>query len=108
MIFNYDAVYFGAPSGVEGIPEKPLMVLQNTPITLPNGTVVPRGMYVEMANIGYVHANRIYADSLSALTVKIGTLGTLTNGLLISDDFIKVFDPENGGVLRCQLGNLKK
>jgi predicted phage tail protein len=106
--FNYDSIDFGAPVGVDGIEVRPLMVLQNNPVTLPNGTVVPRGMYVEMANIGYVHANRIYADSLSALTVKIGTLGTLTNGLLISDDFIKVFDPENGGVLRCQLGNLNK
>lgn len=106
--FNYDSIDFGAPVGVDGIEVRPLMVLQNNPVTLPNGTVVPRGLYVEMANIGYVHASRIYADSLSALTVKIGTLGTLTNGLLISDDFIKIFDPENGGVLRCQLGNLKK
>lgn len=74
MIFNYDAVYFGAPAGVSGIPEKPLMVLQNTPVTLPNGTVVPRGMYLETAFVGYVHANRIYADSLSAISANLGTI----------------------------------
>ncbi|WP_180646849.1 host specificity protein J [Acinetobacter bereziniae] len=72
--FNYDSIDFGAPVGVDGIEVRPLMVLQNTPITLPNGTVVPRGMYVEMANIGYVHANRIYADSLSAISADLGTI----------------------------------
>lgn len=72
--FNYDSIDFGAPVGVDGIEVRPLMVLQNNPVTLPNGTVVPRGLYVEQANIGYVHANRIYADSLSAISADLGTI----------------------------------
>lgn len=97
MIFNYDAVYFGAPAGVSGIPEKPLMVLQNTPITLPNGTVVPRGMYLETAFIGYVHANRIYADSLSAISANLGTFtSSNSNGTTtITGSYIEVKDSQN-------------
>ncbi|MGP8407195.1 host specificity protein J, partial [Acinetobacter baumannii] len=43
FIFNYDAIQFGTPVGVDGVEPKPLMTLQNTPVTLPNGTVIPRG-----------------------------------------------------------------
>ncbi|MGP8406229.1 host specificity protein J, partial [Acinetobacter baumannii] len=43
FIFNYDAIQFGAPVGVDGVEPKPLMTLQNTPVTLPNGAVIPRG-----------------------------------------------------------------
>ncbi|HHP7892048.1 TPA: host specificity protein J, partial [Acinetobacter baumannii] len=46
FIFNYDAIQFGTPVGVDGVEPKPLMTLQNNPITLPNGTVIPRGLYV--------------------------------------------------------------
>ncbi|MDM8404645.1 phage tail protein, partial [Acinetobacter baumannii] len=47
FIFNYDAIQFGTPVGVDGVEPKPLMTLQNTPVTLPNGTVIPRGLYVD-------------------------------------------------------------
>ena len=72
MVFNYDAVYFGAPVGVDGVAPRPLMVLQNTPVTLPNGTVIPRAVYVDTANIGYLHASKIYAENLNALTAEFG------------------------------------
>lgn len=107
MIFNYDALYFGAPEGVAGVAEKPLMVLQNTPITLPNGTVVPRGMYLEMANIGYVHASRIYTDSLSALSANLGTLISLKDPArplgertVMTGAKTEVFDDDNRLVMR--------
>ena len=74
MVFNYDAVYFGAPSSVSGVADRPLMALMATPLTLPNGTVIPRGLYVENANIGYVHASKIYADSLSAISANLGSI----------------------------------
>ena len=83
-------------------------IYRATPITLPNGTVVPEGLYTNSATIDYVHSSKIYVESLSALTAKIGTLGTLSNGLLISDDYIKIFDPDNEGIKRVQLGNLEK
>ncbi len=59
FIFNYDAIQFGTPVGVDGIEPKPLMTLQNTPVTLPNGTVIPRGLYVDNGSFGYINANRI-------------------------------------------------
>ncbi|MDV8155185.1 host specificity protein J [Acinetobacter bereziniae] len=97
FVFNYDSISFGAPVGVDGIEVRPLMVLQNTPITLPNGTVVPRGMYVEMANIGYVHASRIYADSLSAVSANLGTFtSSNSNGTTtITGSYIEVKDNQN-------------
>ncbi|MDM8400478.1 phage tail protein, partial [Acinetobacter baumannii] len=54
FIFNYDAIQFGTPVGVDGVEPKPLMTLQNTPVTLPNGTVIPRGLYVDNGSFGYI------------------------------------------------------
>ncbi|MDR9520268.1 host specificity protein J, partial [Acinetobacter baumannii] len=62
FIFNYDAIQFGTPVGVDGVEPKPLMTLQNTPVTLPNGTVIPRGLYVDNGSFGYINANRIWAE----------------------------------------------
>ncbi|EJB8497806.1 phage tail protein, partial [Acinetobacter baumannii] len=74
FIFNYDAIQFGTPVGVDGVEPKPLMTLQNTPVTLPNGTVIPRGLYVDNGSFGYINANRIWADSLSAISADLGTI----------------------------------
>ncbi|MCR0012625.1 phage tail protein, partial [Acinetobacter baumannii] len=65
FIFNYDCIQFGTPVGIDGIEPKPLMTLQNAPVTLPNGTVIPRGLYVDNASFGYINANRIWAENLS-------------------------------------------
>ncbi|MFW1922027.1 TipJ family phage tail tip protein [Acinetobacter geminorum] len=74
FIFNYDAIQFGTPVGVDGVEPKPLMTLQNTPVTLPNGTVIPRGLYVDNGSFGYINANRIWADSLSAISADLGDI----------------------------------
>ncbi|WP_139851366.1 host specificity protein J [Acinetobacter pullicarnis] len=79
MVFNYDAVYFGAPVGIDGVASRPLMVLQNTPVTLPNGTVIPRSVYIDGANINYLHASKIYAENLNALTAEFGEFVTYKN-----------------------------
>lgn len=93
MIFNYDAVYFGAPSNVSGIPERPLMVLQSTPVTLPNGTVIPRALYLESAFIGYVHASRIWADNLSSISADLGTIKVKTANIdLAAVDTLNIKD----------------
>ncbi|EPQ1202765.1 TipJ family phage tail tip protein [Acinetobacter baumannii] len=78
FIFNYDAIQFGTPTGVDGITPKPLMTLQNSPVTLPNGTVIPRGLYVDTGNFGYINANRIWAENLSVISADLGTIKVKT------------------------------
>ncbi|HCA5722743.1 TPA: host specificity protein J [Acinetobacter baumannii] len=74
FIFNYDCIQFGTPVGIDGIEPKPLMTLQNTPVTLPNGTVIPRGLFIDNASIGYITADKIYATSLSAISADLGDI----------------------------------
>ncbi|MFY0040794.1 phage tail protein [Acinetobacter baumannii] len=74
FIFNYDCIQFGTPVGIDGIEPKPLMTLQNTPVTLPNGTVIPRGLYVDNGSFGYINANRIWAENLSAISADLGDI----------------------------------
>ncbi|HAV3774646.1 TPA: phage tail protein [Acinetobacter baumannii] len=74
FIFNYDAIQFGAPTGVSGITPKPIMTLLNSAVTLPNGTVIPRGLYVDTGNFGYINANRIWAENLSVISADLGTI----------------------------------
>ncbi|WP_228143402.1 TipJ family phage tail tip protein [Acinetobacter radioresistens] len=97
FIFNYDAIQFGAPVGVDGIEPKPLMTLQNTPVTLPNGTVIPRGLYVDNGSFGYINANRIWAENLSAISADLGTFtSSNSNGTTkITGSFIEVRDNQN-------------
>ena len=51
-------------------------VYQATPITLPNGTVIPKGLKLDDLYAGYVHASKIWADNLSALTANFGEFVT--------------------------------
>ncbi|MGZ2279440.1 hypothetical protein ACXP58_18150, partial [Acinetobacter baumannii] len=102
FIFNYDAIQFGTPVGVDGVEPKPLMTLQNTPVTLPNGTVIPRGLYVDNGSFGYINANRIWAENLSVITANLGTFTSLAdqskpNGArtVISGEKIEVYDENN-------------
>ncbi|HDU8433635.1 TPA: host specificity protein J [Acinetobacter baumannii] len=74
FIFNYDCIQFGTPVGIDGIEPKPLMTLQNKPVTLPNGTVIPRGLYVDNGSFGYINANRIWAENLSAISADLGDI----------------------------------
>lgn len=74
FIFNYDAIQFGVPTSVSGVTPKPLMTLQNTSVTLPNGTVIPRGLYVDTGNFGYINANRIWAENLSVISADLGAI----------------------------------
>ncbi|MDA5021149.1 phage tail protein [Acinetobacter baumannii] len=94
FIFNYDCIQFGTPVGIDDIEPKPLMTLQNTPVTLPNGTVIPRGLYVDNASFGYINANRIWADSLSAISADLGTIK------------VKSANIEDQAVTTSKIGNL--
>ncbi|GAA5559883.1 hypothetical protein Asch02_01382 [Acinetobacter schindleri] len=109
FIFNYDCIQFGTPVGIDGIEPKPLMTLQNTPVTLPNGTVIPRGLYVDNASFGYINANRIWAENLSAISASLGTLTTYKdpakpNGarMVLTGSLITVYDDNN--IVRVKLG----
>ncbi|GAA5564578.1 hypothetical protein Asch03_02102 [Acinetobacter schindleri] len=109
FIFNYDCIQFGTPVGIDGIEPKPLMTLQNTPVTLPNGTIIPRGLYVDNASFGYINANRIWAENLSAISASLGTLTTYRdpakpNGarMVLTGSLITVYDDNN--IVRVRLG----
>ncbi len=94
FIFNYDAIQFGTPVGIDGIEPKPLMTLQNKPVTLPNGTVIPRGLYVDNGSFGYINANRIWAENLSAISADLGTIK------------VKSANIEDQAVTTSKIGNL--
>ena len=48
-----------------------------TPTTLPNGTVVAAGLYLNNLIVDYIDASKIYAESLSAISGTFGTITTL-------------------------------
>ncbi|MFW1996899.1 phage tail protein [Acinetobacter guillouiae] len=92
------------PEGTSGS-SKYAFVYQSTSVTLPNGTVVPAGLYLDNASVGYISATKINAESLSAVSATIGVLRTATSGsrMEIRDNVIKCYE---GNTLRVQLGNL--
>ncbi|WP_407509311.1 phage tail protein [Acinetobacter baumannii] len=84
-------------------------VYQPTATMLPNGTVVPAGLYLDNASIGYINAEKINASSLSAISANLGTLTTLKdptkpNGarMVITGSLITVYDDNN--TVRVRLG----
>lgn len=83
-----------APPAGYGGSNKYLMTYRATPITLPNGTVVSEGLYLNNLVVDYVDASRIYADTLSALSASIGTLtSTSANGTMtLNDLFLQIKD----------------
>jgi hypothetical protein len=73
FIIRADQFAIAAPTSV-GNEAKYAFNYQAGPVTLPNGTVVPAGLYLDNANIGYISASKIYADSLSAISANLGTI----------------------------------
>lgn len=78
-------------------------VYQATATTLPNGTTIPPGLYLNNAVIGSINANKINAESLSAISANLGDIqvGTANiadaaiNGAKIGDlavDTLKIAD----------------
>lgn len=61
------------PEGVQN-DTKYMMTYQANDQTLPNGTVIPKGLKVNDAIIGTINASKIYADSLSAISANLGTI----------------------------------
>lgn len=94
-----------APPSGSGDTGKYAFAYQSTTTTLPNGTVIPAGLYIADAVIGALSASKINATSLSAITATVGVLRTATTGsrMEIRDNVIKCYE---GNTLRVQLGNL--
>ena len=63
------------PVGTSGS-NKYMMTYRSTAVTLPNGTVVPAGLYLNNLVVDYIDASKIYADSLSAVSANLGTFTT--------------------------------
>jgi len=84
------------PEGTSGS-SKYAFVYQSTAVTLPNGTVVPAGLYLDNASVGYISASKIYADSLSAISANLGTFtSSSSNGTTtITGSYIEVKDNQN-------------
>ena len=93
--FNVRADQFNVFS-TDGTISNSVFTVLTTPTTLPNGTVVPAGAYVD----------KIFVQDLSAQAATIGTFQSAASGarLVISDDKLEVYDANN--VLRVKLGNL--
>ncbi|MEG1232214.1 MAG: phage tail protein [Acinetobacter sp.] len=64
------------PVGYEGS-GKYLMTYRTTPLILPNGTIVPTGLFLNNLVVDYIDASKIYADSLSAISANLGTFTTI-------------------------------
>ncbi|WP_228290273.1 phage tail protein [Acinetobacter pittii] len=98
FIIQANRFAIGAPSTVTGaVTPKYAFTYQSTSTTLPNGTVIPAGLYLDNASIGYINADKINAVSLSTITGTIGLLRTATTGKRseLSDNGFRFFN-ENG------------
>lgn len=92
----------GAPSTVTGtVTPKYAFTYQSTSTILPNGTVIPAGLYLDNASIGYINADKINANSLSSITGTIGLLRTATTGKRseLSDNGFRFFNENNIAVI---------
>lgn len=75
FIIQSNRFAIAAPSDVTTtVTPKYAFSYQSTPMTLPNGTVIPSGLYLDNASISYINADKIYADSLSAISADLGTI----------------------------------
>lgn len=110
FIIQANRFAIGAPSTVTGtVTPKYAFTYQSTATTLPNGTVIPAGLYLDNASIGYINADKINATSLSAISANLGTLTTLKdpakpNGarMVLTGSLITVYDDNN--VMRVKMG----
>mgnify|MGYP000899675347 CR=1 FL=1 len=78
---------------------------QATAVTLPNGTVVPAGLYLDNAAIGQISASKINADSLSAISANLGTIKVDTAH--IDDLAVTTAKIGNGQITTAKIGDLQ-
>ncbi len=122
FIVRADRFSISSPSGPSIPPKTPFIVTTTT--TIVNGVSVPAGVYIdsatiqngsitnakigdatiESAKIVSLNADKIVANSLSAITANIGLLRTATTGarLEIESNQIRVYD--SAGTMRVRMG----
>jgi hypothetical protein len=122
FIVRADRFSISSPSGPSIPPKTPFIVTTTT--TIVNGVSVPAGVYIdsatiqngsitnakignatiESAKIVSLNADKIVANSLSAITANIGLLRTATTGarLEIESNQIRVYD--SNGTMRVRMG----
>lgn len=107
FIVRADQIAFAPPASAgSGLAPKYGFVYQASPKTLPNGTVIPAGLYVDNIILGEIDAKKINAESLSAVSGTIGLLRTKATGerVEIRDNLIQIFNANN--VAQIELGVL--
>ena len=122
FIVRADKFAISSPAGPAVAPKTPFIVTTTT--TVVNGVSVPAGVYIdsatiqdgsivnakignatiESAKIASVNADKIVANSLSAITANIGLLRTAASGarLEIESNQIRVYDAS--GTMRVRMG----
>ena len=91
------------PVGYSGS-NKYLMTYRATPITLPNGTVVSEGLYLNNLIVDYIDASKIYAESLSAVSANVGTFTTTNEKGTMKISGTEISVKDINGVERIYIG----
>ena len=104
FIIRADEFAIANPASVSN-DAKYAFVYRSSPKTLPNGTVIPAGLYVNNLVMAEVNAEKINASSISAISANLGRFETSVAGkgkTVISGTEYQVFDAN--GVERIFLG----
>jgi len=94
-----------APPSANGNTPKYAFVYQATSSTLPNGTVVPAGLYLDQAVIGQISASKINAASLSAISANLGSI--TVGSANIADGAITNAKIANAAITTAKIGDLQ-
>ena len=80
------------------------MTYRATPVTLPNGTVVSEGLYLNNLIVDYIDASKIYAESLSAVSANVGTFTTTNEKGTMKISGTEISVKDINGVERIYIG----
>ncbi|WP_407580969.1 phage tail protein [Acinetobacter pittii] len=82
-----------APPAANGNAAKYAFVYQASPVTLPNGTVIPAGLKLDDAVIGTLNADKLWVEKLSSISSDLGELKAKSANI------------ENGAIQTAHLGD---
>ena len=75
-----------------------------TPVTLPNGTVVPAGIYADNAVIHSIDASKLNVESLSAISANLGTIQV--GSANIADLAVTTAKVDDAAITTAKINNL--
>lgn len=81
-----------------------MFVYRATATTLPNGTVIPKGLYLDSAYIDQIDASKIYVQKLSALSADLGTFTTSNDKGTMTIQGTSIEVKDTNGVVRVKMG----